>query len=196
MKTAGPRNIFMERSDSREGNVLEGNSVEIRCYPDPVLSGGASVVDSFDAPVAQLAGEMLETMHANDGVGLAAVQVGVQKRIITVCAPESSYQDAVLVNPEIVEQRGEQVAEEGCLSCPGVLTRVARAEFIVVRGWTIDGEEVTSEASGLAARVIQHEIDHLDGVTIVNRLTPAGKIAHKQVLKDLDARFRLSHPEE
>ena len=170
--------------------------MKIRCYPDPILMKRTLDVEDFDDDLVRLTREMIVTMHENAGVGLAAVQVGIPRRVFTICMPEVPLQDIALVNPEIIERRGQDVEEEGCLSVPGLQTRVKRATFIVVRAHTIQGEETFLDADGLAARIFQHEIDHLNGITIVNHLSPAGRIAHKQFLKDLEARYRPDNMEE
>ena len=111
---------------------------------------------------------MLDTMYAAPGVGLAAPQVGVRKRVIVVDVGENPI---VLVNPGITAAEGEQVGLEGCLSVPDLVGEVRRAEWVVVNGRNLQGRPVTVEGEGLLARALQHEVDHLDGVLFVARLT-------------------------
>lgn len=139
----------------------------IRLHPDPVLRERAREVDDVDAAVRKLIRDMADTMYDAPGLGLAAPQVGVQRRVLV-------YDDGdglrALVNASILERRGEVVDEEGCLSLPGLAFPVPRAEWITVRGLDEGGADVVYEAEGLEARVIQHEIDHLDGILFIDRI--------------------------
>lgn len=145
--------------------------LSIRLYPDPVLREPAAPVGDVDDAVRKLIEDMGETMRAAPGVGLAAPQVGVQRRVLvySVSVEEPIH---ALVNPEIVERRGEETGEEGCLSIPGLSYPVARAQQVVVRALDGEGKPVTLEAEEFEARVIQHEVDHLDGVLFLDRLAP------------------------
>jgi peptide deformylase len=149
---------------------------EIRTFGDPVLRQRAREVTDLDADLARLADTMIETMHEAHGVGLAAPQVGVQKRLYTYDVDELTARGAnavgpgVLVNPEIVDAHGESVYEEGCLSVPGLHFDIVRPEVVTVRALDLDGNEVHIEADDFMARVIQHEIDHLDGILVLDRL--------------------------
>ena len=151
--------------------------------PDPILSQHAAEVDEVTETIRALIDDMADTMYAAPGVGLAAPQVGESQRIIVVDidlttddVPSSTEEGEdlrelyVVVNPEIVEQEGACVFEEGCLSCPDVTIEVDRAERIIVRGLDYDGEPLELEASGFPAVVLQHEMDHLDGITLVDRM--------------------------
>ncbi len=133
---------------------------------DPFLRRRARPVEKVTGAVRRLAEDLLATMYAHDGVGLAATQVGVDLRVMVVDAGEGPV---VLVNPEILSSAGEEVGVEGCLSVPGLAGEVARAQEVRVRALDLQGETVWLEASGLLARVIQHEIDHLNGVLFVDR---------------------------
>ena len=140
--------------------------------PDPRLKVTAKPVKNVDESVRRLMDDMLETMYRVPGIGLAAPQVGIALRVF-VADPSSGRSTSdlrVLVNPEIVEQEGDQREEEGCLSLPGFTARVARSTHLVLRGLDRDGTPVQLEAEGLQARVFQHEVDHLDGTIFVNRL--------------------------
>ena len=128
-----------------------------------VLRKKAQPVKVVDSLMAQLLDDMLETMHANNGIGLAAPQVGISKRVIVIDIGEEDVAPIQMINPRICEREGAVVGLEGCLSIPGVYGDVERAEHVLVKGLNEKGKPVVVEASGLLARVFQHEIDHLDG---------------------------------
>jgi peptide deformylase len=145
----------------------------VRKYGDPVLRARALEIDRFDEKLVEETRRMGQVMHDALGIGLAATQVGAMHRVL-VYRVEPDSPVAVLVNPEIEWRSGElETAEEGCLSLPGVLVEVERDIHVRVRGRDERGDELMIEASGLEARVIQHEIDHLDGVLILDRTTRA-----------------------
>ena len=141
-------------------------------YPDPRLRKVAAPVTSFTPELAKLVRDMAETMYAAPGVGLAATQVDVHKRIIVIDISDSKDQLLVLVNPEIVEAEGEAECEEGCLSVPGYYDSVTRAARITVRARNERGETIELSAEGLLAVCIQHEMDHLVGKMFVDYLSP------------------------
>jgi len=142
---------------------------EIVVEGDPVLRQKARGVRRFGLRLEQLVGDMFETMRAANGVGLAAPQVGVSERVIVIEIPVDMEDEPdagtklCLVNPEIVRRKGESCAEEGCLSVPGFTGEVKRAEHVTVKGQDGQGKETRLKASGLLGRVLQHEIDHLEG---------------------------------
>lgn len=140
-------------------------------YPDPRLRIRAEPVTEFDAALRQLAADLLETMYAAPGIGLAATQVDVHKRILVVDVSEERNEPYCLVNPEIVNADGQVSYEEGCLSVPDVFESVDRAERITVSALEENGERIELEAEGLLAICIQHEIDHLDGKLFVDYLS-------------------------
>jgi peptide deformylase len=145
----------------------------VRKYPDPVLRKVAEKVGDISDAICKLSEDMIETMRAARGIGLAANQVGVSLRIITIEGGLDSQSPAlVLVNPEIVESGLEETAEEGCLSVPGFYETVKRAGQVVVKAITLDGKEFRVECGGLLARAFQHEIDHLNGILLVDHLSP------------------------
>jgi len=148
--------------------------LRIHHYPDPVLKQTAAPVTEFDAGLRRLASDMLETMYAAPGVGLAAPQVGVSRRLIVLdCSPKDApLAPLVAINPEIVTREGECCEEEGCLSVPEFYAKVVRSEKVRVRFQELDGTPREIEAEGLWAICFQHEIDHLDGVLFVDRLSP------------------------
>ncbi|HYB73959.1 MAG TPA: peptide deformylase [Candidatus Sulfotelmatobacter sp.] len=157
----------------------------ILIYGAPQLRQKARPVTVVDGPVQRLIDDMVETMYAAPGVGLAANQVGVLQRIIVVNPTEKQDPEGLqaIINPEIVLAEGEVVAEEGCLSIPDVREDVARFRRVVVKGIGRDEKPLEVEAAELASRVLQHEIDHLDGVLFVDRLSPAKKTLLKRQLK-------------
>jgi peptide deformylase len=145
----------------------------IRIYPDPILQAKAVEIKEIDGRVVSLAGDMAETMYAAPGVGLAAPQVGVSERLIVVDVrhPEGEKELVTLINPEIIEMEGRVVEEEGCLSVPGIREGVARAQRVLVRGYDLGEQERHIEAEGLLAVAFQHEIDHLDGILFIDRIS-------------------------
>jgi peptide deformylase len=143
----------------------------LRLFGDPVLKQPARAVEEITADLIPLVQGMYETMALAEGVGLAAPQVGVRKRLFTYDLHEGDG-PAVVINPEIVETEGEIEWEEGCLSVPGFKFEIIRAERVTMRGIDLDGKEIVLEGDDLLARMIQHEIDHLDGVLLLDRLEP------------------------
>ena len=141
-------------------------------YPDPRLKKRAEPVTEVDESIRRLAADMAETMYAAPGIGLAATQVDVHKRVIVIDVTEDRSGLTVLINPEILEKDGQCVSEEGCLSVPGIYDKVTRAERVKVRALNLEGEPLEFEAEGLLAVCIQHEIDHLDGKVFVEYLSP------------------------
>lgn len=141
---------------------------------DNVLRQKAKEVRTFDEKLKSLSQEMIDIMHNSDGIGLAAPQVGLSFRmLVTDVSPvEKGFSEMVFVNPVILETWGECTLEEGCLSIPGIREEVERPEEILLKYQTIDGEEKTEKFNGWMARVLQHEIDHLEGVLFVDYLSP------------------------
>ena len=155
--------------------------------PDPTLRQIAEPCQLGDSSLKRLTKQMAKTMYKNDGVGLAAPQVGVLKRVIVIdCDVESEEHNPIfLINPEVLETSGEPVKEnEGCLSCPGISVPVTRPPFARVRYFDLDGNECVIEGDGLLGRCLQHEIDHLDGRTLFEACDPIDRI---QALRDYDA---------
>jgi len=157
---------------------------EIRVFGDPVLKQRATEVSEIDGRLARLADDMITTMRDAPGVGLAAPQVGVQKRLFVYELPEGDGPHTI-VNPSISESRGEWVYEEGCLSVPGLSFEIVRPDEVHLTGLDLDGNEVSIEASELMGRLFQHELDHLDGVLLLERLEPAQR---KEALRALRQR--------
>jgi peptide deformylase len=148
--------------------------LEIRKYPDNILKKKAIPVTSFDEELRTLIVDMIETMHVAPGVGLAAPQVGVSKRlaVIDVSIKGEDVPLLVLVNPVYMLKEGSVNFEEGCLSVPDYTSKVTRAERVVVRAHDGEGKEIEIDTDGLLAIVLQHEIDHLDGILFIDRLSP------------------------
>jgi len=140
-------------------------------YPDPRLHEIAARVSQCDDQIRQLINDMAETMYAAPGVGLAATQVDVHRRIIVIDISETRDQPRVFVNPELIVAEGEADCEEGCLSVPGVFEKIRRAQRVTVQAQDADGRSFTLEASGLLAVCIQHEMDHLEGKVFVEKLS-------------------------
>jgi peptide deformylase len=146
-------------------------------YPDLVLKKPAQPVATVDEEVRTLARDMAETMYAAPGVGLAAPQVGVSRRLVVLdCAPKDAPPKLIVaVNPEILEREGEVFEEEGCLSVPGYYARVSRSARVKVRFLDLEGRTIDLETGDLLAIAFQHEIDHLDGILFVDHLSPLKK---------------------
>jgi peptide deformylase len=140
-------------------------------YPDPRLHKRAAAVPVVDDSIRQLVRDMAETMYEAPGIGLAATQVDVHKRVIVIDVSEDRSNLMVFINPEILERSGEQTCEEGCLSVPGIYEKVTRAERVRVRALDERGEAFELDVDGLLAVCVQHEIDHLDGKVFVEYLS-------------------------
>jgi peptide deformylase len=151
-------------------------------FPDPRLKKVALPVDNVDDEVRRLAHDMAETMYEAPGIGLAATQVDVHRRVIVIDISETRDQLLVVINPELIASEGEQVGEEGCLSVPGIYDKVERAERVVVRYLDLDGNVQTIEAEGLLAVCLQHEMDHLQGKVFVEHLSPLKQMRIKNKL--------------
>ncbi len=156
------------------------STLPIRTYGDPVLATATTEVENIDAKIAALAETMIETMYEAPGVGLAANQIGVQKRLFVYDQGDGPH---VVVNPIIVETSGEWVYEEGCLSVPGLSWEIVRANQVHLKGYDLDGNELDIETSEYEGRILQHEVDHLDGVLLVERLTDEQKKEAKKILR-------------
>jgi len=154
----------------------------IRQYGDPVLRQRAREVEDIDGAVAKLVDEMLDTMYEAPGTGLAANQVGVQRRIFVYDVGDGPR---TVINPQIVESAGEWTYEEGCLSVPGLSWQIVRPNQVHLVGVDLDGNELSIEADTLEGRVFQHELDHLDGILLVEHLDDDQR---KQALKILRSR--------
>jgi peptide deformylase len=155
--------------------------LNVRRYGDPILRQKAQPVEAVTPEIRQALADMLETMYHQVGIGLAAPQVGISLRIILV--DDGPRGPRALINPAIVEQRGTIRGEEGCLSIPGFFGEVERSEWVRVEALDAEGRPLTFEAKGLQARVIQHELDHLDGVLFIDRLPPVTRDRMKKKIQ-------------
>jgi peptide deformylase len=156
---------------------------QVRQYPDPVLRMQAREVESFDGDLDSLVERMRHLLRDANGIGLAATQVGVLRRVF-LFLPDPEQDAVALVNPRIVERSDERVSDdEGCLSLQGVVVPVERDERVTVEATDPEGNEVRFELEGLPARIAQHELDHLDGVLILDRTTPEGRREALAVLR-------------
>jgi peptide deformylase len=160
----------------------------LRIYGDPVLRAKAKPVLEVTDTIRPFVHDLFDTMMAEDGVGLAAPQVGVSERVLVLAVPIKKHKrvDLVLVNPEITLAKGWEVGEEGCLSVPGVYDEVKRAYEIELKALDETGKPIELKAEGYLARAIQHEIDHLNGVLFVDRLGLLQKQLHRKELKALE----------
>lgn len=167
--------------------------LSIKKYPDSILHRKAKEVTKIRKKTLTLITNMVETMYAGNGIGLAANQVGSLQRIIIVDTipqderdkKDKNHRSVVLINPEILSCEGENVAEEGCLSFPKITGNVKRATQVKVKCWNVHEETIEIEASGLPARIIQHEIDHLNGILFIDHLDKEARKSIKNQLKML-----------
>jgi peptide deformylase len=161
--------------------------LDILHYPDPRLRQVAEPVREVDSSIHRLLDDMLETMYTAPGIGLAAIQVNVQKRILVADVSADQNSPLFLINPEIITLEGEEEMEEGCLSVPEVNELVTRAEKVSLRALNKDGEAIEMDADGLLAVCIQHEIDHLDGKLFVDYLSV---LKRNRIRKKLEKQLR------
>lgn len=148
---------------------LSDVSYDIRTFGDPVLASVAEDVENIDGKIVRLSQAMLQAMYRAPGLGLAAPQIGVQKQIFVY---DIDGEPITLINPKIVESSGEWVYDEGCLSIPGLYVEMLRPKQVLLEALDLDGNEITIEADELLARLFQHELDHLNGVLMFERMTP------------------------
>jgi peptide deformylase len=169
--------------------------MDVLVYPDPILRRGGKAVTAFDADLRRLADQMIDAMYVEGGVGLAAPQVGIEQKLL-VLNPSGDKKDRtgelVLCNPRLTKKKGREFGEEGCLSFPGIQAEVERWVDITVTYQDLDGKDQTLQCSGWLARIVQHELDHLDGVFFVDRLTATDKLRVKPLLQELEAKYRAS----
>lgn len=163
--------------------------IEIKKFPDPVLKKHAKAVQQIDGRVAGLLNSMVDTMYTANGIGLAAPQVGVLERFIVVDTdPENRGNKLVkIINPEVIQAEGEITIEEGCLSVVNFTAEICRPRKILVKGWTIDQQEVELEFEDIDAVCIQHEIDHLEGILLVDHISRLKREMYRKRLKKQDS---------
>lgn len=155
-------------------------------YPDPQLRKKAVTIDAIDETVRTLAQDMIETMYAEGGIGLAATQVNIQRRLVVMDLSEQRDEPVVVVNPEILSSEGTEEMQEGCLSVPDFYEVVQRAERVRLRYQTLDGEVIEKDCDGLFAVCIQHEIDHLNGKLFIDYLSPLKRQRLRKKLEKQD----------
>ncbi len=168
---------------------------ELTLYPEPVLRKVADPVEAFDERLKDVVAAMFRRMDASKGVGLAAPQVGLRRRILVLNATGAPGDDLALVNCRILERSGPPTLfEEGCLSFPGIYAEIERPERCRVHAYDVEGNELELELDGFVSRIVQHEYDHLEGVLLVDRMSPADKLRNKAALDELVSRYRDMQP--
>jgi len=173
--------------------MINIDKCRITRYPDAVLARRAQRVEKIDDNIRQLVKKMTEIMRANKGIGLAAPQAGVALRLFIIAIDATSQNVRVYINPTVTPTTDElDSVEEGCLSVPGIYTKIQRYKRCKVTATDLDGNEFTEEADGLYARCLQHESDHIDGITIADRMPSTARIAHRKQLKKLAENFEKS----
>ncbi len=170
--------------------MIDVEKCRIMHYPAEVLAKAASPVEKIDDNIRRLVEKMTDIMLKNKGIGLAAPQVGVPLRLFIISLDGKKENVKVYINPTVTPISAKVATslsstDEGCLSVPGVFTRIRRYKKCTVTATGLDGNEFTEEAEGLFARALQHEYDHIQGMTIANRMSPTAKIAHRRQLKKL-----------
>ena len=167
--------------------------MDVLIYPDPILRHGGKPITEFGADLRELADRMIEAMYVEGGVGLAAPQVGIEQKLL-VLNPSGSKDDRsgalVLRNPKVMRKKKREFGEEGCLSFPGIQAEVERWIEITVVYQDANGDEQALKCDGWLARIVQHEIDHLEGVFFVDRLTATEKLRVKSQLLELESNFK------
>jgi len=169
--------------------MSEKLELQVVHYPEPVLRKRAKELPEVDDSVRETVASMFRTMYEDKGVGLAAPQVGLRQRILVINPtgdPEQPAEELALINPTLVDRAGPVTSmEEGCLSFPGIYASVDRPDRCTVKAVLPDGTEIEREFEGFTSRVIQHEYDHLEGVLLVDRMSPAEKVRNKALLEEL-----------
>ena len=176
-------------------HFTEKSRVQIIKYPHPTLRHKSKPLKRVDQELKQIIAEMFELMYSHQGIGLAANQVDLPYRLFIINVkgdPAEEGEAKVFLNPVITKKSGSAEAQEGCLSFPDIWAPVRRPEKIVVSAYGIDGQEFSYEMDGLYARAVQHEIDHLDGIVFIDRLSEANKLAVREDLEELAREFESS----
>lgn len=164
-------------------------------YPHPALRHKSKPLPMIDQEVRLVAGRMLELMYEHRGLGLAANQVAWPFQMLVMndlADPEQKEHEHVLINPVILERKGAQEGDEGCLSFPELYQKVRRAKTVKVQAYNLEGKAIEITGNDLAARILQHEIDHLHGVLFIDNMSPIGKLASRTYLKDFEAAYKKS----
>jgi len=179
--------IMVKNEKIRLANL---DSLQIIHYPDPRLMEVSTPLDEMDDSVRDLAERMFELMLDAGGVGLAAPQVGVTVRLFVASLAPEAQDRRVYVNPSIVAAEGDQNEEEGCLSLPGISCHIRRSKTVTIRATNPDGEIFEETGEDLAARAFQHELDHLDGRLLIQRMATVARMANRRRIKELERQFR------
>lgn len=173
--------------------MSEALEFDVTLYPSPVLRKVAEPIEAFDDELRRIVDAMYERMFASQGVGLAAPQVGLKLRILVLNDtgdPEKPENNLTLINPQIVERTGEKTLfDEGCLSFPGIYAEIERPDRCTVEAQDVEGNPIRMEFEGFRSRVIQHEFDHLEGILLVDRMSPADRARNKAELEELKYRY-------
>ena len=171
------------------------SELRILAYPDPALAETAKPVEQVDDLVRGRAKRMVELMREAKGVGLAATQIGWPVKLCVLALDTEAKKVEVFINPRILGRLGQQNEEEGCLSVPHIRAHIRRSSRVKVRATTLEGQEIEMEAEGLLARAWEHEIDHLEGRLIVQRMTTATRLANRRKLEELEKEFEQKPPQ-
>ena len=160
---------------------------QIRLYGDPVLRQRSEPVEEIDDEIKDLVAGLVATVDDADGLGLAAPQIGISKRVVVVVEPDGDghRKHHAVINPEIVSACGEDLNEEGCLSIPGIFAKVKRPQSVALKGRDPSGRDISIEAKGLMARAFAHEIDHLDGILFTDRISMVKRSLLKRKLNEI-----------
>jgi len=169
--------------------MIEIEKCQITHYPAGVLGKRAQPVGQINDNIRRFVDKMYDIMRANKGLGLAAPQAGVSLRMFIISLDGSRENVKVFINPTVTPDGPLDTIEEGCLSVPGIYTKIRRYKKAKVTATDLDGNEFTEEAEGLYARALQHEYDHIEGMTIINRMAQTAKIAHRKQLKKLSEKY-------
>jgi len=175
--------------------MVDPEKCGITHYPADVLRKGAKPIEKIDDNIRQIAEKMIDIMLENNGIGLAGTQAGVGLKIFVIALDGKRESARVYINPKVTPSGKMSRMEEGCLSVPGVQTKVRRYEKCRVEATDLEGNKIDEQAEGLYARCLQHENDHLNGVTIADKLGSAGRIAHRRTLKKLEEQYEKASKE-
>ena len=169
--------------------MINLNECRLTCYPSPILAKRAEPVEVFDENLREFIDRMIGMMIENKGIGLAAPQAGFSLRLFVISLEMSRATAKVYVNPVITPAGDIESMEEGCLSLPGIFTSIKRPKTCTVQAQDVQGQSFTEEAEGMNARCLQHEYDHLEGITLVTRMGAAAKLVHRRQIKKLNETF-------
>lgn len=172
------------------------DDLRIILYPDPRLKKVSAPVESFDEPLRALSTRMLELMRQARGVGLAAPQVGHNIRLFVMNHTGQPEDDRIYVNPVLLDPSGDEEAEEGCLSLPGINLQVTRHKTMRVQAQDLSGQPFEHQADGYVARVWQHETDHLNGILLLDRMGPVARMASRKAIRDMEEKWAEEHPKD